>query len=687
MDLYKELGLRPVRSEPDVWVSRLVIFDRIVPDPIVIRDISLEPGLNIIWAEETEDDNPAAEISGHSAGKTTFCRFLRYVLGEKTFGTKANMELIRRSFPEGYVAAEVHVEREKWGVRRPFGSGRMSYAKRNATIEELLQGRGESVTQDEYPQKIGLESLLDKFETGAVVRTGEAIQWGHILAWCTRDQEARFQNIYDWRSRRSESDTPTFRFSKGGALFVMRTALGLFFPDELKGEEELAALQRERDRVEKDIEEKRREPQFRVNIYDQDLRRRLKALVPAEQHIDTMPLHSANLLPDLHRLTESAIAGIEQAREDQGREREHLQNQIDQIGAQIQQRESDLEELNILFDLNIATGKELDALVLDRQARRQQLKAYEEKMCPFGGVLIRECNYVVDRQGILQITQYQDARAMEQAEAKRENEKQKIERAKVDLREAIQKLGQGRHALQARRDSIDTELSKKGEELRDLAKTREALQAWTESSEQESSYPELKLLRERVDEISRQSERLEGDLTKLLQQHDRNRQLLASIFSAAVRSVLSSGSYDGKVLLDNRQLAFLITHGPAMSGEAVETLSVLLSDVASLVYDSVSDSAHLPGLMMHDSPREADLGIRIYRSFIRFLASLVDPFSENENCPFQYILTTTTPPPTELQESRSLRLRLNASDPDTMLLRRNIAELRDDQATLFGSTN
>src|SRR5688572_28016917 len=142
MDLYKTLRLKPCRSEPDVWVSRLAIYEDIAAKPpIAIRDIPLKRGLNIIWADEPEDDNSTAEIAGHSAGKTTFCRLLRYILGENTFGSKVAMEVIRRTIPNGYVAAEIHVRGTKWAVRRPFGSGRMSYAKQNATVEDVLQER------------------------------------------------------------------------------------------------------------------------------------------------------------------------------------------------------------------------------------------------------------------------------------------------------------------------------------------------------------------------------------------------------------------------------------------------------------------------------------------------------------------------------------------------------------------
>lgn len=673
MDLYNELNLTPIRSEPNVWISRLVIYEKLSPEPIIIRDIPLTRGLNIVWAEETEEDDPAAEISGHSAGKTTFCRFLRYVLGEKTFGTKANMELIRKAIPEGYVAAELNVRGKKWAVRRPFGSGRMSYTKEDVTIEELLKQHTGAVSQEGYLKKLGLESLLDEMATGSVVRTGETIEWGHILAWFTRDQEARFQNIYDWRSHRSESETPTFRFSKAGPLFVMRAALGLFLPDELKGEEKLAELQREKERLEKEIEKKREEPDFWVKRYDNELRLRLSALLPNEQGINTLPLHSGDLLPDLYRLADIAASEIEKAIQAHESDHIELQNQIDELGAQIRQQENNLQELDTLFNLNAAAGKELDSGLSERKEQLQQLEEHQDKKCRLGGILIRECSYVVDRQSNLRITQVQDAHLMEQAEAKRTEEKENVEKEKTELRDTIERLRRGKRDLQMKRDSLGAGLQEKRKELHKLLEAREALDTWTQKRDLGTGYEELVYLRQKLDDTNREIVNLEKELTDILRQHDENRERLASIFSGAVRAVLPSGSYDGEVSLDKRELAFRITHGPAMSGEAVETLSVLLSDVSVLVYNTVTDKAHLPGFILHDSPREADLGVRIYRSFIRFVASLQEHFGGPDKCPFQYILTTTTSPPRELQDDRVIRLHLNAAVTEELLLQRNVA--------------
>ena len=46
------------------------------------------------------------QITGHTAGKTTFCRFIRYLLGEQRFGTARAQERIREALAaSGRVAA------------------------------------------------------------------------------------------------------------------------------------------------------------------------------------------------------------------------------------------------------------------------------------------------------------------------------------------------------------------------------------------------------------------------------------------------------------------------------------------------------------------------------------------------------------------------------------------------------
>ncbi|MHB9099262.1 MAG: hypothetical protein ACYC5X_15720, partial [Syntrophales bacterium] len=554
MDLYKELNLKPIRSEPEVWVSRLVIFRQILPDAVVIRDIPLSRGLNIIWAEEAEDDSSTAEITGHSAGKTTFCRLFRYVLGEKTFGTRKAMEFIRSVFPDGYVAAEIHVHGRRWAARRPFGSGRMSYIKEDATIEELLDQRGRSVTQESYHREIGLESLLDAMETGGIVQTGELIQWSHILAWCTRDQEARFQNIHEWRSPRSEAETPSFRFPKAGPLFVMRAALGLFTSDELKDEERLAELQRGKDRLTKEIEEKRREPQFRANLYDNQLRQHLKSILPSERDIDSRPFRSEELFPeDLGRLTEKACAIIEEKIKVSDQGCNALQVQIDDLGADIRRYEKELDELDALFGLDNAAGRELDADLNKREEHRKKIEEIKDRQCTLGRVLVRDCSYVQNSQRVLKITELQDIHAMRQAEAGRVEEQRLIEEEKKRIRESSEQASGLRKNVLKERSTLLAHVREQRELLRDLGRTWESLEIWIQKLDRSTGSKELDLLHQKLDTVESEIADIENALTKILRLHDINRELLQSIFSGIVRSVLSYPNYDGEVALDNRE--------------------------------------------------------------------------------------------------------------------------------------
>jgi hypothetical protein len=254
MKILDQLPKPPVKTEPDVWVSRLVLYAKLTPTPEVIRDVGLRPGVNIVWAEEPESETDKSDIAGHSAGKTTFCRLIRYVLGEKTYSNKSGTQAIRKSFPNGYVAAEIVIKGIRWAVLRPLGENRNSWVLNGGTVEQIVENKGDAAYQETYPQKLGLDVLLDGLASATVVRTNEEIRWGHVLAWCTRDQEARFQNAYEWRSSRSESEWPTFRFPKSDPLFVMRVVLGLFLPDELSTEENLSGNLRDLEKAEADLE-------------------------------------------------------------------------------------------------------------------------------------------------------------------------------------------------------------------------------------------------------------------------------------------------------------------------------------------------------------------------------------------------------------------------------------------------
>lgn len=681
-DIYKALSLKVADSkgEPAVWVSRLAIYEELNPEPKLIRNIPLHRGLNIIWAEESEDDDPTVDITGHSAGKTTFCRLLRYVLGETTFGRKSNVRMIKACLPHGYVAAELRVwdEEQKrhrqWAVRRPIGGGRNSYVKEDATVEEIIADRSCPATLEDYPQKIGLAALVNRLDTVDIVRTGERILWGHLLAWCTRDQEARFQSVHSWRDPRSESDSPAFRFPKEGPLFVMRTALGLFLDQELKDEERLATLAEEKEDLEQQLEKQKREPDFRVNLYGEQLRKRLRDQLRDYAHVvDTATVFKADgeLVPNsLEALKDLALKQLREELEASEAERDELQERIDDLVAEIREVREQLERIQVLRDLAAAKAGQLD-----ETARKKAFLRSEDilkKNCGLVQIPLSECTHLADLRSRLSFSEGQDAHSREQNET---DAAWQVKARDEQIKGINQRLGHLEEALrQAKRDRVDKNagVAERTRRIESLEDVWNQFCLWLEKREQPGGYEELDQTRGYLAEKDKDIAATEKRLAKLLSDHDGCRKQLQDIFSASVRAVLASGAYDGVVGLDDRELSFQVTHGPAMTGEAVETLSVLLADMACLVYNSVSNRAGLPGLLLHDSPREADLSRRIYLSYLRFVGTLESHFYEPDSCPFQYIVTTTTAPPKEFRQTH-VRAHLNAADSDGLLLRRNIA--------------
>ena len=672
MNILESLSKPLVRTTPDVWVSRVVIFSKLTAAPI--RDIPLHTGLNIVWAEEPDDDDDKRDVAGHSAGKTTFCRLLRYVLGEKTFATKTNTALIKELFPHGYVGAELHVKGIKWAVLRPLGENRNSYVLKGVSVEELIEKRGEPAYQDTYPAKIGLDALLEPLESATVVRTDEPIKWGHLLAWCTRDQEARFQNVYDWRSPRSDSEWPSFRFPKSDPLFVMRVVLGLFLHDELKGEEALSELQQKLEKAEKDLDEAKKEPAYWRNHYDSTVRQQLQKLLPEDEgQIATALIQSNEVLPDLKRYTAKAkyVLG-EQIQKLEESDLAH-QTEINSLNETIAANKVELQQLAGLFKLESTAEGEASAGLKRDEQLRQMTSENKDKMCPYGDILIGECSHVRDRQHLLKQSAIKDTHALEQMEAKRIAAVAKITSQQGVLNQTIRVSQQKRNKLIVQKDELVVQIAQKKVFQAELDTNLESLVAWKSRHDAPDKYIKLQAQISAIDGLKKDIESKKTELNRLIEEHDSNRELLDQIFSNAAQNVLPSASYDGKVKLEDRELRFQITHGGAMTGEAMETLAVLLADISCLIYNSYSSKSFLPGFLLHDSPREADLGLRLYRGYFRYAAQLAADLKSRGGCPFQYIITTTTAPPKSLINDNHIVLKLDASKESELLFRRDLS--------------
>jgi hypothetical protein len=98
---------------------------------------------------------------------------------------------------------------------------------------------------------------------------------------------------------------------------------------------------------------------------------------------------------------------------------------------------------------------------------------------------------------------------------------------------------------------------------------------------------------------------------------------------------------------------------------AIGIAKILSFDLAALCV-AMEDQANLPAFMIHDSPREADLGLPIYHGLFELVRQL---HTANSKPIFQYIITTTTPPPPEYGEKQWCPMILRGAPASERLLR------------------
>lgn len=211
-------------STPKLWFKRIVLFKALNPIEI-IREIVLHRGLNIIVGKSSRNpalaNNPMA-MSGHSVGKTTCCRLLRYCLGEQHFSTESGEQRLRASLPYSWVGAELEIEGTPWAVLRPLGAQKApSAAEQDTSIEELAAAPQKGAGYFEFRQE------LNKLLPPGVHHPELTYKWEHLLSWMTRDQECRLRKFEVWRDTESGSDVPGFRKPKEYPIHLVRGVLDL----------------------------------------------------------------------------------------------------------------------------------------------------------------------------------------------------------------------------------------------------------------------------------------------------------------------------------------------------------------------------------------------------------------------------------------------------------------------------
>jgi hypothetical protein len=148
---------------------------------------------------------------------------------------------------------------------------------------------------------------------------------------------------------------------------------------------------------------------------------------------------------------------------------------------------------------------------------------------------------------------------------------------------------------------------------------------------------------------------------------------LSAHYDAVLKMTISPEA-EGKIEIDGDGIRPQSNAIVADSGMTLRQYADVLSFDLSCLAASVCGVGHLPRLWIHDSPRQADSEEQLYHSVLRFLADLESRFAPGHRPSFQYILTTTSAPPQEVNRPPYVRVRLHARTEQGKLLKRDFGK-------------
>jgi hypothetical protein len=647
----------PKRPDPVLWVREIGVFKTLDErKENEVRRIKLRRGLNILWAKPEDEHGPLRlyepGLSGHASGKTTFCRILRHVLGEKHFANELVTRGVRETFEGGWVLGEVLINSDLWLVGRPFTLGAHPFCVRGITIDEYLKDK---------PPHQPFTAYLDELEKGTVnslsvktlPKSGESVQWPHLLQWLTRDQECRFIQITDWRSKLSRSESPDMPVEDQHSL--MRSVVGVLSEEERNEIEKNAKLNKEKETAIAEVPILQRQAQTDHQRLEASFGRALptpddpllvqnvrteltSALSKTESDIRELDTDAELLrLQDAH---ESAIKKTTEV----VTEIRILDKQIGELNTKLQMHELKKTKKGAQdFAASLAPGVGYCRVPIEEAKEKGCTLAFDQ---PRDLVSEKVLQSIVNLGAEIQ-------NDIENLTLRKKSLDELLTKAKKEEGSASKQLMQYRTGLSKKRNEL---YNQRSEFLDRIKLAQRANDAWR-----------------KADELARRIEKLDADIlgsrSKQAKYRERSKKAvndLSLIYEEIVRAVLGN-LVSGAIELSGRDFTCKIERNGDVSSGAIDTIKILAFDLAALA-SSVSGQGDHPRFLLHDSPREADMAPLTYKRLFLWARKLEEAF-ESQPSNFQYIITTTEAPPENLQtDPWLLDPVLDASLPEKRLL-------------------
>lgn len=636
-----------LRTAPRLWVEKVWLL-RSLDDMEPYRTVDLGLGINLIVSP------PSQGSSGHGVGKTAFCQLLRFVLDDSQAweGTDLHDEL-RYSLPNGAVAARVHVGGQSWTVLKPWTHQKRYRASRDADWSALT---GETDEGGYAAYQAALQQhLVDCLPVRDLPGTSQRIEWRHLLAWCSRDQNARYKSYYAWREKGVGFSQP----GKAPAL-VVRVVLGIL--QDTATLREIEVQDRLANAATAELEVLKRQPTDLREHVRLQLSRILRA--PTASRFRSTDLMEVSGLAAMAKQTDARyqqeladiqaeLGALEADRADTLTRRAPVIAAINQLANQAKQCEAAIAD----------NDEELLRLQKEPDALQQRGHVF----CESGYRKLSDCNYVQERIGTLQIDRAQGTASRNEAIAEHQQRLTRLNNAVAGYRAQCQPLDE---ALERLSKNIREQTQGQLAVLRDVQRLADAIEEFQHYEDVIAGKTQW------AGEAAAQTRR-DAALTNLSQLELKQRQeedagkarrkMIDTLAHEVANDLpgFSWGVFNDSE--DSHPRPFRL--GPSHS-TTFSVLETLFGDVVCLLDNTNPQSFH-PGFLLHDSPREAEMSESL-------LWAMVAAAKLRGGQDMQYIVTTSTTAPESLRDA--IRLELHTRDESGLLLGQKLGP--GDQALL-----
>lgn len=642
-----------VRPVPRLWVETVWLLESREPFAVT-RTIPLRQGLNIVWAKESGTTaSPGLRNAGHGVGKTSLCLLLRYALGDDAPAVGALREKAVSGFPKGGIAAKVHVDGVAWVVFRPYGAHGHSLAAAVDSLDALLAPGALNQFQ---AYLAALEAFsIGRLTSQSLPGSNQPLKWRHLLAWCIRDQHKRFDGFYNWRDGEGMGFT---RPRRDPPVFVS-SVLGMLDADLDELIRTVEAKQVEVERAEARLPDLEREPELMLSGALRELRLRVNAAEdePVFQDIASDSIES--------RVAEKTIAALALEADLEAQVNAAEDRVMEALG-----RLNDLKRGVSLAEVEVGIARSRvtqNQPELDRFIKLRETLQNPTGRCDIGGIEISACEHVLQRRERPELNLVRDEREVKQTAlnlaAQLQSCEQALEVAKAFIKPQELLLSNQRAEGRRLRMRIATSEASRAT----LKQSWDALKLRQQQRDKGLDNAELVRAREQLATGKRELDSLKARLeARKSQKSNRSDHLKALTRTTGARMLGASGHV--RFVPGDEHKPFEVAKG----GEAYQVLEVLLGDVVCLIDSATSDESRHPGFLVHDCPREADMSELLYREFFMAAVEAAEQLTGTNGTPFQFIVTTTSAPPPELQSDDYVVLELEPGVDDKLLFKREL---------------